>query len=85
MKNLILNYGKNRIEAVGEIIDYIEITYVNGEAFKINHEEQTLTLIRKRTTKRTTIVINYVIDKNEIHLYNFHITKVNKKNRRSEK
>ena len=69
MKNLILNYGKNRIEAVGEIIDYIEIAYVNGETFRINHEKQTLTL-KKRST---TIVINYVIDKNEIHLYNLHI------------
>ena len=81
MKNLLLNYGKNRIEAVGEIVDYIEIAYVNGEAFKINHEEQTLTFKHKRHY----YIINYVIDKNEIHLYNLHITKVNKKNRRSEK
>ena len=70
MKNLLLNYGKNRIEAVEKIVDYIEIAYVNGETFKINHEEQTLT----RTSTYTTIIINYVIDKNEIHLYNFHIT-----------
>ena len=68
MKNLILDYGKNRIEAVGLILKYVDNAYLNGQNFKINHLEQKLTT----THDNITIIINYVVDKNEIHLYNLH-------------